>query len=427
MAPRSDLGLRFHAARDLLLAEAHARPSSPLAAPALASRIATLSGEAGVEADRAHMAQLCRRLGAPEPGPQARWCALDAGTWRLRWERHTEVSTWSFYRAAEGVAVARFAETALELAPQDWLAGLPGEVLAAVHIAIASTSGARDGVMAEDAVGAVVGGDAAHLMTDFRAGPDGFTRILLIEQHADPALTGRIVQQAFEIETYRLLALLAFPLAGEAARALTTLEIEAEAAALQVREEGGVDADRALLARLAGLAAQAQALSARTRYRFAAARAYYGLVLERIEQLRESRLEARPTIREFMERRLAPAMRTCAAVADREAGVTAHIARTSQLLNTRVEVAAEVTNANLLRSMNDRAALQVRLQETVEGLSVVAITYYAVGLLGSLFKALEYVDSDFNAVVLTGWSAPVVLALAYWLLRQVKAGIQPKM
>jgi uncharacterized membrane-anchored protein len=128
-----------------------------------------------------------------------------------------------------------------------------------------------------------------------------------------------------------------------------------------------------------------------------------------------------------MERRLAPAMRTCAAVADREAGVTAHIARTSQLLNTRVEVAAEVTNANLLRSMNDRAALQVRLQETVEGLSVVAITYYAVGLLGSLFKALEYVDSDFNAVVLTGWSAPVVLALAYWLLRQVKAGIQPKM
>lgn len=425
MASPSSLGLRFHDARDALLAEAHARPSSPLAAPALATRIATLSGEAGVEADRAHMASLCRRLGASEPGPQARWCALDAGAWRLRWERHTEVSTWSFYRSAAGVAVARFGETALDLAPKDWLAGLPGDVLAAVHVAIATAAGARDAPMADDAVGAVVGGDAAHMITDFRAGPDGFTRILLVERTADPAVIGRIVQQLFEIETYRLLALLAFPLAGQAAQALNGLESEAEAAALQVREEGGVEADRALLARLAGLAAEAQALSARTRYRFAAARAYHGLVLERIDQLREARLDARPTIREFMERRLAPAMRTCAAVADREVGVTAHIARTSQLLNTRVEVAAEVTNANLLQSMNDRAALQLRLQETVEGLSVVAITYYVVGLLSYVFKGLEEANKNFDAVMLTALSVPVVLGLAYWLLRQLKERLTP--
>ena len=98
MSEPSGLGFRFHGARDALLAEAHARPSSPLAAPALATRIATLSGEAAVDADRAHMAALCRRLAAPEPGPQARWCTLDAGAWRLRWERHTEVSTWTLDR-----------------------------------------------------------------------------------------------------------------------------------------------------------------------------------------------------------------------------------------------------------------------------------------------------------------------------------------
>ncbi len=90
-------GLRFHGARDRLLAEAHARPSTPLAAPALAARIATLSGETGATRDREHMVALCRRLGAPEPSPGAAYATIDAGLWRLRWERHTEVSTWSFF------------------------------------------------------------------------------------------------------------------------------------------------------------------------------------------------------------------------------------------------------------------------------------------------------------------------------------------
>jgi uncharacterized membrane-anchored protein len=234
-------------------------------------------------------------------------------------------------------------------------------------------------------------------------------------------VVGRIVQKLLEIETYRLMALLAFPVAGQAASELTRLEAEAEAAALQVRDEGGVDADRALLNKLAALAGDAQALSARTRYRFAAARAYYGIVLERIQQLREQRIEARPTILEFMERRLAPAMRTCSAVAEREQGVIAHLARTSQLLSTRVEVASEVTNANLLRSMDDRARLQLRLQQTVEGLSVAAISYYAVGLLGYLFKAIEHEAKGFDATLATGIAVPVVIGVIWWLLRRTRA------
>jgi uncharacterized membrane-anchored protein len=414
---------RFAPERDALLAEAHARPSTPLTAPALATRITTLSGEAGAEADRAHMAALCRRLGAPEPGPTARWCVLEADGWRLRWERHTEVSTWSFYRDMTRAGVADFRDAACDLAPRDWLASLPGSVLAAAHMALAREGDAHAPPPAEGRIAADVLDGAVRLYTSFRPGPDGFLRFLLMQSHGDPTMAGRVVQKLFEIETYRLLALLAFPLAGEATQTLSRLEEEATQATAQVRDEEGVEADRWLLKRLARLSGEAQALSARTRYRFAAARAYYGIVLERIHQLREQAVESRPTISEFMERRLAPAMRTCQAVADREQGVIEHLARTSQLLQTRVEVEAEVTNANLLRSMDQRASLQLRLQETVEGLSVAAISYYAIGLLGYVFKAAQHEWPRFDATLAIGVSAPFVIGVVWLMMRRMRAAI----
>jgi uncharacterized membrane-anchored protein len=98
MAGSTATGWRYHPQRDALLAEAHARPFTPLTGPALVTRIATLSGQDGEARDRDHMAALCRRLGQPEPGPTARWAVVDGGSWRLRWERHTELSTWTGYR-----------------------------------------------------------------------------------------------------------------------------------------------------------------------------------------------------------------------------------------------------------------------------------------------------------------------------------------
>ncbi len=257
-----------------------------------------------------------------------------------------------------------------------------------------------------ETIAAGIAGGAAEVFTDFRPGPDGFTRFVVVQPGEDEALGGRIVQQLFEIEQYRLLALLAFPLAGEAGAALSRLEDEAAAAAREVTATGGAEADRKLLDRLAGLAGEAQALAGRAGFRFRAARAYHGIVQERVGQLRESRLEGQPTIGEFMERRLAPAMRTCAAVAERLQAVIEHIARTSQLLQTRVEVAAEQTNAGLLASMDRRAKMQLRLQQAVEGLSVAAISYYAVGLLGYVFKAIENADGRFDATLATGRLRP---------------------
>ena len=119
-------------------------------------------------------------------------------------------------------------------------------------------------------------------------------------------------------------------------------------------------------------------------------------------------------------RRLAPAMRTCVAVADRQKGVIEHIARTTQLLNTRVEVAAEVTNANLLASMDRRARQQFRLQQTVEGLSVVAISYYLIGIAAYVFKGAKAVWHDLNPELATAVAAPAAVAVVWLALRRMR-------
>ncbi len=419
----SALGWRYHAERDQLLAEAHARPSTPLKAPLAASRIATLSGEGGAAADRAHMAALCRKLGAGEPGPEARWGLVDGGTWRLRWERHTEVSTWTAFRDQPDEEPGSFHSTALDALPQDWLAALPGEVLAATHVALVETA-PRSSVFADaDLVASEVAGGTVQVFTDFRPGPDGFTRFVVVQAAGGPVLAGRIVQQLFEIETYRLLALLAFPAAQASAREIGAMEAEAAEAAAQVAQAGGVEADRELLARLAGLAGRAEALAAATGFRFAASRAYHGLVQERIAQLNERPLEGRPSIRDFMERRLAPAMRTAAAAAERQRDVIARVARTTQMLAARVEIAAEATSASLLASMDRRAQLQLRLQETVEGLSVAAIAYYALGLLKFGIEAVAKLDHRIDPTLTAGLAAPIVVFCAWMFLRSIRASI----
>ncbi|QMW23991.1 DUF3422 family protein [Sandaracinobacteroides saxicola] len=413
-------GWRFHPDRDRLIAEAHARPYTPMPVPAIATRIATLSGQDAAADDRAHMAALCRKYGAAVPADDAKWCALDAGVWQLRWERHTEFSTWTFFRSAQ--RAHPFLETATEQVPADWLAGLPGEVLVATTLEIRSREGAPSplGMLGGDAIGAQLLDGAVTIYTDCRPDALGMTRFLGLDSSNDPGLCGRVARSLLEIETYRMMALLAFPLAGEATGEVALIEREAAELAAQLAQEADADADRRLLARLAELAGEAEQLNARTSFRFNAATAYYRIVLDRIAGLREVRIEGLQTLGEFMERRLGPAMRTCDTVAERERDVIARIARTEQMLNTRVEVAAEATSAALLASMDRRSDQQLRLQRTVEGLSVVAMTYYAVGLLGYVFKALHDRVPQLDPAVATALSVPLVLGVAWLALRRVR-------
>jgi uncharacterized membrane-anchored protein len=409
---RDGQAMQYHPQRDRLLAEAHARPSTPLDVPVSAMRIASLSGPDGASADRAHLSELCRASLLPEPPDDALWWLFDAGDWSLRWERHSEFSSWTIVSRSGGSGP-----------PKAWLAALPGDVLVSTRADVRrsdenATTAATP--LGSTMIGSSVLEDAATIFTDFKADDTGTTRFLVLMRSADRVLTGRLTQIVLEIETYRLMALLAFPLAGVAGKQVAAFEEEAGMLAAQLAQEAGVEADRTLLARLVALSGEAEALNAQTSYRFRAGAAYHDIVRDRISTLREERIPGMQTIGEFMDRRLAPAMRTCDAVAARENAVIERIARAGQMLRTRINIESEATNAALLSSMDRRAQTQLRLQRTVEGLSVAAIAYYALSLLSYPVKAVEHVWPHLDAALVTGLLAPVVVLLVWLALKRLR-------
>jgi uncharacterized membrane-anchored protein len=151
----------------------------------------------------------------------------------------------------------------------------------------------------------------------------------------------------------------------------------------------GLETDNRLLAQLTGLAARTEAEATEAAFRFGASRAYDGIVQQRLQAIKEEPYLAYPTISSFLSRRMAPAMRTCQMLQERQADLSRKLTRAANLLRTRVDVEIERQNRDLLHSMNDRARMQLRLQQTVEGLSVAAISYYVVSLGSYVFKALK--------------------------------------
>lgn|SRR5690606_8368394 len=428
--------LRDHPQRRILSAEVHARPYMRLLAPARASLLALYTEEEGAEEERRLLTELCRSRGAAGPGEEANFHLVELEDFTLRWERHTEFSTYGFFAPAEG---GGFEHKAIERLPQSWLARLPGEVLCGVHLELQKATGARPeaeevaALLQSDTFAACrAAGGAAEVWMNFTINEDGFGRLLVRDRHLGERQAGRLVQRLFEIETYRMMALLALPLARRHGRELTligaqlTSVTEAMAGASVEAAAGempATDGDRQLLEQLTAVAADTQRIAAATAYRFSAARAYYALVQRRIEELREERIEGHQTVREFMDRRLSPAMRTCEAVAERIEVLSRQIARTAQLLRTRIDVQLAAQNRDLLLSMDRRVKLQLILQETVEGLSVAAITYYSIGLLSYALSAAEKLGLGVPTKLSAGLAIPLVAGLVWYGIRRVRRRI----
>jgi uncharacterized membrane-anchored protein len=226
-----------------------------------------------------------------------------------------------------------------------------------------------------------------------------------------------------EVDTYRLLALLAFPVARELSPQLARDERELSSIANELVHIDKTQ-EPVLLERLTRLQAEIERYEADHHYRFGAAEAYHEIVQRRLEQLREERVDSLQTMQEFMERRLAPAMNTCIAVMARMESLSQRVTRATQLLSTRIEITREGQNQQLLESMNQRAAAQLRLQGTVEGLSVAAVTYYIVGLIGYLAQGLDGLSFLPSAGVITAISIPVVALLVALGVRRIRRAVE---
>ena len=410
------MGFPAHEGRPGALGEVHARPHPLVAAPRVLVQLSFMT-EAGAAVDHAVLSELSRRLGVAAPDRQARHHAMKWGNGTLRWERHTEFSTY-LWEGPLGAGKAR------EESPFGNGFSPPGTVISGIRLEIRKwTLAAEKLIAAFDPTSlcySLVERGKAAIVTDFRQDGDGLTRMLVLDRGLTPASTGALCQRLIDVATYRTLAVMGLPLALSMSARARRIEdrlavITSEMKVVETRD------NQALLADLTELAAELEADAASSLYRFGASRAYDGIVRERLEALDEQSVPGYDTWAGFLQRRVAPAMRTCRSVEERQANLSRKLTRATTLLRTWVDVEVEKQNRDLLASMNNRARLQLRLQQTVEGLSVAAVSYYVVGLIGYLAKGSTSVFGHAVAPeAVTAVSVPVVVLLVWWGVRRVQ-------
>ena len=414
--------------------EIHSRPSATFKLPALVIYVAVLNAKVSIADECQHLRLLTGHAHLSVEEMKSNFLQLQCDHFKIIWERHTEFTRYTIIQSLPGNAHwgSQLPELAIHVATGiDWLKNIPGKTITAIQLGMLN-----EGMDDPDSIfkakqwlghGTVIGGTLgrttgdqphSHLITNLRIGDDGFVRMLVLTSSGTSEnRAGRVAQRLLELETYRIMALLSLPVAKQLSSKL--VEAEAQLVDITARIEANSDSDEVLLNHLASLAAQVESATAEHSYRFSAARAYDAIVRERISEMREKPLSGIQTLGEYLQRRLAPAVATVNATSERLEALAERVARASALLRTRVEIAAEAHNQELLEKLTRGQALQLQLQTTVEGLSVAAITYYVVSLLYYLTKAAKAYGINLNPEMVAGFSAPLVLVFSWLLIRKI--------
>jgi len=418
-------GLSQYQQRQVLYAELNTIAYELLAAPAQLSHLVLISDRQWVDKERKLVGDLCKYYGVNSPSDHSNDYSIDLEALRFRWERHTEYSTYTFY--SEGPFEKPFEETAVQLVPSEWLASLPGEILIAIHVALDDRSRPKRSLTelaslfsSNTVIGSRVAGGGASVWSDNQIHSDGFGRILIHDENLRSRQVGRLVQRLLEIETYRMMAMLPVPLVRQIIPQLARADQRLATLIANNIEMTSIEDEQQLLNELTKLASEIERLSAQTSHRINASRAYYDIVKLRIAELREERIEGLQMLQEFMEQRLSSAMGTCELVHTKLETLSLRVARASGLLRTRVDISMEAQIRDLLRSMDNRAHLQLRLQETVEGLSVVVLSYYLLGIVGYGLKAGKAAGLAINVELLTGIAIPVVVIGVFIAIKSLR-------
>lgn len=352
---------------------------------------------------------------------------------RVKYERHGEFSSWWFFQQTKSTDLNQPAEFYFNL--DKWLHKLPGQLLVAMNIRVCQ----GENVPAMHAmakrfnnntlIGSSIAQGAGAAFTDFRLDANSRSNLVFLNLNMGSRQAGRLLQALVEIETYRMMALLALPEVQESFPVLSKQESElievskmlATPAESLMTEQ---TRDLELQQRISGVSSAIEALSSRTQFRLSASEAYFQLVQRRIKDLQEINISGIQGFGEFMERRLVPAMKTCSTFSLRIRETSHRVSRISQLLQTRVEIAREEQNSKLLASMEERSKHQLHLQQAVEGLSIVAISYYGIGLASYVFKAMKTMGLLSDVELATGIATPMVLLAVAMLTRKIRNNLR---
>lgn len=420
--------LADHPQRYAIVNELHARPFPSLEVPCHAIYVAIKEPIEAVnrdrDADRAHLLALLDRHASAYPQPEATHFFGDIGRHALKWESHTEFVTYTAF--GKGVSARAFDPGEAQVFPEDWMAIAPGKRLCSLMIRVEEMPEDESLVLAklDDwfvpeslAVSRVVDG-AAIVAGDFRIDPAGHMRFaVFVRPGTGSRRVGRIVQRLCEIETYRSMSMLGMVRARHLTGKLNAIDprLSGLVSALDGQERSPETALHDLLT----ISAELESLAVQYSFRFGATSAYEAIVTQRIEVMREARTAGRQTFGEFMMRRYDPAMRTVKSAENRLNAMAERAQRAAELLRTRVDVERSAQNQKLLESMDKRADLQLRLQRTVEGLSTVAISYYAVNLAAYALEPLAQ-SVDLSHKGLMAVLTPVVLTGVWLMVRRIR-------
>ncbi len=423
--------IQDHPMRYKLANELHARPFPSFSAPGTVAYLAIKQPQHAVSRDRERerldLIALLDRFGTPHPQPGATHFFGDLGRHKLKWEQHTEFVTYTLF--SNELSERAFDATVFEAFPKDWLAQLEGVCITSASIRIERRSAdediaqhLRDWFVPESLAVSYVLDNAAIVAADFRIDELGHHRIaMFVDPSTGERRIGRIIQRLCEIETYKTMSMLGFSRARSMQARMS--EIDAQLSDLMVKMSNADIPAEGTLNSFLHVSAELENMSAQSAFRFGATWAYQAILNQRIEVLREARFMGRQTFYEFMMRRYDPAMRTVKSTETRLSAMADRAMRAGELLRTKVDVERSAQNQAVLKSMDQRADLQLRLQKTVEGLSVVAISYYAVSLVGYVIYPLADMFQVTKGMLTAAITLPVVLAVWY-LVRRIRAKME---
>lgn len=414
--------MTIHPLREKLYSELHNRPFRCISNPAQITHIAIQHEGKLKEQEHDFISQLCNRFQVSLPAKTMPCFYQSFGLFNLRWERHMEYSTYTIIHEAPLTNIP-FVKNAIDYVPSDWLEHMPGKVIAALHLVIEPNL-----ITTEDNIdhyfdnmrltASAPYNGLAKVWTSYKLHDDGFGRFLVIEKNLSPEQLGRLVQQLLQLDTYRLMATLGLPLAQAINSELNQLDLQLQKVTTCIALGKDSD-DRELLTQVSAIAAKIEDFRSQSNYRFSATNAYYDVVLQRMDELKENEISGHMTLQEFLMRRITPAVKTCQTAANHLEDISRRVTRASDLLRTRVEMVLQEQNQKLLKSMNRRALIQMRLQQTVEGLSVAAISYYGMQLFETMLSSLPALGIKYNHELVSGFAVPVVIGLVFVTTRLI--------
>jgi uncharacterized membrane-anchored protein len=430
--PAGSMKIQSNPQRDRAWQELHTRPFVRFTAPAHVLHLAFLGGEETNEADDENRARLIEAMSlvATYESPKHSIHAVtlnELGRLVFCWERHSEYTAFTFFFYELKKKFQPFGFDFEKVLPPGWLQSLGGVPLVATQIAV----GRRDEMPntldslttlfeGHTINGSQIMAGLGEAWTCYRTHGDGLGRIAVVVNTMSAQEIGRTVQRLVAIEDYYHLALLSAPLASEIQPELIAAEDLMVEEMDKLYKAASVEEKRAVLDTLLSLAAEVEHLRARIAKRFGGSIAYFSLLKARFDELREAKIDHVLPLDRFVMRRLVPAIDTCRSTHRRLISLSERINSAAELLRTSVELIVQEQNLRLLESANQKAHLQLRLQQSVEALSVVVISYYALGLLGHLLDGVESTGMGLNVKLALGIATPIVLAAVWIIVHRVR-------